>query len=606
MADPAFISSDAVRNAKPLKHVRSATFPGPHRLELGGELPAITVAYEIYGELSPAKDNAILVCHALSGDSHVARHDGDDDPGWWEALVGPGRHIDTRRHCVIGANVLGGCRGTTGPGSVNPATGRPWGDDFPTVTIGDMVEVHRLLLDHLGISALKAVVGGSMGGQQAMLLAIRHPSRVRGCALLATAPRLHSLSLAFDVVARNAITQDADFKGGDYYDGPQPAHGLAIARMLGHITYLSRAAMEAKFAADRMKPRDVRTQFEKRFSVGSYLAYQGDRFVERFDANTYLRLSLAIDLFDLGATPAELAQAFAPATCRFLVVSFTSDWLFPPDQSMDLVGALVALGKSVSSCDVRSGAGHDAFLLESELPVYGGLVRGLIDRLDRDAANQGPDAGDGHLDPLGHGATNVFYSRRLDYDRVLDLIPRDASVLDLGCGNGGLMARLARRGQRRVVGVERDEGAVLTAVGRGLDVIHADLDKGLSMFSDGQFEVVVLSHTLQAVLDVERVLREMARVGRRSIVSFTNAAYRQHRRILADDGRVPDFGGGGTHRWWNTPVVRPCSIADFEDCCRAFGLKVLSRHYLDTHRGGEEVVHDANLQADLAIVELGR
>ena len=313
-------------------------------------------------------DNAVLICHAISGDSHVARHNDEDDPGWWDIVVGPGKPIDTDRFFVICPNLLGGCRGTTGPGSVNPATGKPYGRDFPTITVGDMVEVQRRLLDHLGV----APAAGRRGR-----LDRRTPGADVGDALsrsraqrdaLATSPRLTSQALAFDVVGRNAILRDPHYHGGQYYDEKHsPEVGLAIARMIGHITYLSREAMTEKFEADRLHPRDVAMEFEKTFSVGSYLGYQGAKFVERFDANSYIVLSMAMDLFDLGGTPGTLAAALRPAGCRWLVLSFSSDWLFPPDQSRDIVSALIANNAPVSYCNVQSDCGHDAFLLPNEI-----------------------------------------------------------------------------------------------------------------------------------------------------------------------------------------------------------------------------------------------
>ena len=372
----AFESTDSVRTARPLKYAQHATFREPLQLELGGRLPEVTVAFETYGRLNPRADNAVLVCHALSGDSHVAQHDVDDDPGWWDVLVGPGKPIDTDRYFVICPNCLGGCRGTTGPDSLNPATGQPYATDFPVVTIGDIVEVQRRLVDHLGIGRLRGVIGGSLGGHMTLTWATRLPERVVGAIAVATSARLTSQALAFDVVGRNAILRDPAYHKGRYYEQEcGPTVGLAIARMLGHITYLSRESMMQKFDAERLKPRRVQTQFETKFSVGSYLAYQGDRFGERFDANSYLTLSMAIDLFDLGDTPEELAKVLQRSSCRWLLMSFSSDWLFPPFQSREIVNALIASGRPVSYCNVESDCGHDAFLLPNQIGTYGELIR---------------------------------------------------------------------------------------------------------------------------------------------------------------------------------------------------------------------------------------
>ena len=256
-------AADSVRTARPLKYAQYATFREPLQLELGGRLPEVTVAFETYGRLNRQTDNAVLICHALSGDSHVAQHDADDDPGWWDVLVGPGKPIDTDRYFVICPNCLGGCRGTTGPDSLNPATGRPYATDFPVITIGDIVEVQRRLVDHLGIQRLRAVIGGSLGGHMTLTWATHLPERVAGAVAVATSARLTSQALAFDVVGRNAILRDPAYHKGRYYDqNCGPTVGLAIARMLGHITYLSRESMMQKFDAERLKPRRVQTQFE--------------------------------------------------------------------------------------------------------------------------------------------------------------------------------------------------------------------------------------------------------------------------------------------------------------------------------------------------------
>jgi len=595
-----FESSDSVRHHKPLRYVQTVEFKEPIALEKGGELPSVTVAFETYGRLSPAKDNGILVCHALSGDSHVARHDEADDPGWWDIMVGPGKPVDTDRFFVICPNLLGGCRGSTGPSSLNPATQKPYGRSFPTITVGDMVEVQRRLLDHLGLGQLLAVVGGSLGGHQALTWATRYPERVRSIVALATSPRLTSQALGFDVVGRNAILRDPHFHGGQYYDRPHgPDVGLALARMIGHITYLSREAMTEKFEADRLKPRDVAIEFEKRFSVGSYLGYQGARFVERFDANSYVTLSLAMDLFDLGSNPIELASALRKANGRWLVLSFSSDWLFPPDQSRDIVNALLANRAPVTYCNIQSGCGHDAFLLPNDFPVYGEMIRAFVDNIAWSGA------ADQMVKESPHGPTSIFHQHRLDYDRIMEMIPAGASVLDLGCGSGSLLARLKQTNHRRLVGVELDEQKILTALRRGLDVVQTDLNKGLSAFATGEFDCVVLSQTLQAVVDVEGLLSEMVRVGRECIISIPNFAYQPLRRMLAEDGRAPKSGGVLRYEWYNTPNMRFFTIADFEDFCRAKQLQVHKWIALDTE-SDKEVFEDPNRNADMAIFVISR
>jgi homoserine O-acetyltransferase len=594
-------SSDSVRHARPLRFVESVELDQPLELERGGRLPAVTVAYESYGQLNATRDNAILVCHAISGDSHVARHNEQDDPGWWDTMVGPGKPVDTDRFFVLCPNLLGGCRGTTGPGSINPETGKPYGRDFPTITVGDMVEVQRRLLDKLGIDKLLAIVGGSLGGHQALTWAARFPQRVKGVVALATSPRLTSQALAFDVVGRNAIRRDPYYHGGQYYGEKRtPEVGLAIARMIGHITYLSTEAMKKKFDADRLHPRNVATDFEKIFSVGSYLGHQGDRFVERFDANTYVALSMAMDLFDLGSTPEELAAALRHAHCRWLVISFSSDWLFPPEQSREITNALIANRIPLSYCNVESACGHDAFLLEDDFAVYGEMARAFLNNL----AGEHP-ANNSAAQLESHGPTSIFHQHRLDYDRIVELTPPGASVLDLGCGSGALLARLKEQNHRHLMGVELDEHQILTCVSRGLDVIQSDLNKGLGAFANGEFDFVVLSQTLQAVYDVEGLLTEMLRVGRNCIVSIPNFGYDPLRRMLAKEGRAPKSGGVLHYEWYNTPNIRFFTIADFEDFCRQKNIRVHRHIALDTEAGAE-VFEDPNLNADLAIFVISR
>ncbi len=338
------------------------------RLASGRTLARVTVTYETLGTLSPERDNAILLCHALSGDAHVAgwREDDARALGWWDPMVGPGKAFDTDRYFFVCANVLGGCSGTTGPASIDPETGKPYGLSFPVVTVEDMVDVHAALLDELGIERLLAVGGGSMGGMQALAFARRYPQRTASCVAIATTWRLAAQAIAFNEVGRTAILGDAAFAEGDYYGHGVPRHGLAVARMIGHITYLSDESMHEKFGR-RLRDRDGHAfDFVTEFEVESYLAYQGKRFTERFDANTYLFMTKAMDYFDLCEGADSLAEALAGTPVRFLVLSFSSDWLFPTYQSRALVDALQAAHAEVSFAEIPSPYGHDAFLLEPE------------------------------------------------------------------------------------------------------------------------------------------------------------------------------------------------------------------------------------------------
>lgn len=344
-----------------------AESPEEMTLTSGARLGPVTLAYETYGTLNAERSNAILVEHALSGDAHAAgRHDpGERKPGWWDEMIGPGKGLDTDRYFIICSNVIGGCLGSTGPSSINPATGKPYGMQFPVVTIQDMVAAQAKLVDHLGINQLYAVVGGSMGGMQALQWTVAYPDRVRHCLPLATTHRLTAQGIAFNAVGRQAIMADPGWQEGDYYESGGPAHGLAVARMVGHVTYLSEDAMRLKFGR-RLVEEDYRYRFGNDFQVESYLDYQGNRFVERFDANSYLYITKAIDYFDLGADWGGLGPALARAKARFLVVAVSSDWLFPTSRSRVIVSHLQAEGKDVTFAELQSPFGHDAFLIESE------------------------------------------------------------------------------------------------------------------------------------------------------------------------------------------------------------------------------------------------
>lgn len=355
-------------------------YPKPFTFKSGQTLPGFTLRYETYGTLNVTRDNAILICHALSGDHHCAGLHTPEDrkPGWWNNLIGPGKAVDTRRFYVICANVLGGCQGSTGPSSLNPATNRPYGLGFPFVTILDMVRAQKILLDHLGVSELHAVIGGSMGGMQAMLFSIEFPHFVRRVVAMATTAREGAQAIAFNEVGRQAIMQDPDWNHGDYAKGGGPRVGLAIARMMAHITYVSDASMDRKFG--RRKKTSVNGDsynFDVQFEVESYLRHQGQSFINRFDANSYLYITRALDHFDLPQAYGSLEAAFAPVLAQTLVVGFTSDWLFPPEQNRAIALALLRAGKQASYAELSTDLGHDSFLLQSE-ELYT-LVRGFLE-----------------------------------------------------------------------------------------------------------------------------------------------------------------------------------------------------------------------------------
>jgi len=352
----------------------------PITLECGATLDAIDIAYETYGKLNANKSNAILICHAFSGDAHAAGVDAAGRVGWWDAMIGPGKAFDTDKYFVICSNVLGGCRGTTGPSSINPKTGRQYATDFPVITIKDMVAVQKILIDHLGIEKLLSVSGGSMGGMQVLQWVADYPERVLSVIPIATSLKHSPQQIAFNEVARQAIISDPTWKGGHYYDNGQPERGLALARMIGHITYMSDKSMEEKFSRHLKKER-LGFSFDADFQVEGYLRYKGDKFVQRFDANSYLYITKAMDYFDL--SDKDLFPPNRRFAVKFLVISFQSDWLYPSYQSRDLVRLLKTRFVDVTYCEVPSTYGHDAFLLEIEEQEM--LVKGFLARVAKGA-----------------------------------------------------------------------------------------------------------------------------------------------------------------------------------------------------------------------------
>lgn len=373
------IPADSIGIVEP----QSRRFDQSLTLECEAVLPEFTLAYETYGELNADKSNAILICHALSSDQHAAGYHSAEDrkPGWWEVCIGPGKPFDTNEFFIICPNNLGGCKGSTGPNTVDPATGEYYADNFPIVTVKDWVKSQRILADSFGIERWAAVIGGSLGGMQAMQWAIDFPDRVRHAVVIAAASKLSAQNIAFNEVARQAIISDPEFMDGRFYSKSVPKQGLMLARMLGHITYLSEDEMREKFGRElKQQTQKPGFSFDVEFQVESYLRYQGESFVDRFDANTYLRMTKALDYFDPAADFGnDLTTAFATTKANFLVVSFTTDWRFAPVRSKEIVNALLEARRPVSYCEVKSTFGHDAFLKYD--PQYIALLNAYMNQI---------------------------------------------------------------------------------------------------------------------------------------------------------------------------------------------------------------------------------
>ena len=545
------------------------------RLDNGETLQPIEVAYETYGTLSTAADNAVLICHALTGDAHVAGYyEGDTKPtGWWDGMIGPGRGIDTNRFFVVCANILGGCKGTTGPSSPSPKDGRPYGSRFPEITVGDIVAVHRLLMLKLGVQRLFAVVGGSFGGMQALEFTLRFPDMVERCICIAAGPCLTSQALAFDLVGRAAIHQDPNWNGGDYYEGSAPLLGLAQARKLAHITYLSHEMMREKFGRRvRQEPEEavdhLALAFSQPFEVETYLEYQGQKFIKRFDANSYLRITRAMDLYDLAKRFGSLEAAFEDVSARMLVVALSGDWLFLPRQSEELARAMLAQGRHVSYLCLDAPAGHDAFLthIDPLASVMGSFLTALKE----------PPAPSSETS----AATEVS-AESADDERLIALLPVDCrSVLDLGCDDGRLLNRISQHLQTlQGTGVDINLEKVVQVLHHGHNVLLTDIDNGLDLIPSNSYDCAVLSETLQVMRDPEQVLKEILRIAPVGIVSFPNFGHWMIRSGLFFGGRMPR-SKRLPYDWYNTPNIHLCTLNDFLALCCKLEINVECTTYL--------------------------
>jgi len=539
------------------------TFPALP-LDCGTTLLHVDMAYETYGTLNADCSNAILVLHAFSGDAHAAGIGKENgQPGWWSAMIGPGLAFDTERYFVVSSNVLGGCRGTTGPASIDPALGQPYAMRFPVITIADMVRLQKLLIDHLGIERLLAVCGGSMGALQALEWAVAYPDSIASAIPIAGTSRHSPQQIAFNEVGRQAVMSDPDWNEGDYYQTKPPARGLAVARMIGHITYMSDASMRKKFGR-RLRDKDAfGLDFSADFEVESYLRYRGSQFVNRFDANSYLYITKAMDYFDLSAAHASLAAAFNCARARFLVLSFTSDWLYPTYQSLETVSALRSRNIDVAFSELTSTYGHDAFLVETreQSEIIAGFLdsvyRGLHKGHSQDAPSRLPDS-----QPISQQIVN-----RLDYAMIAGIVEPGSRVLDLGCGEGELLAWLREHKRIDARGVEIDPNKVRRAIAHGVSVYQSDIQQGLTDYPDNTFDYVILSQTLQEMLYPLRVLREMLRVGRTAIVTFPNFGHWTTRLSHLISGRSPQTKLF-PYIWHESPNLHFLTINDFISLCR--------------------------------------
>jgi homoserine O-acetyltransferase len=567
----------------------------PLPLTCGRTLAQYDLAYETYGTLNDERSNAVLICHALNASHHVAGYYADDpaNVGWWDNMIGPGKPLDTDRFFVVGVNNLGSCFGSTGPQSIDPATGQPYGADFPLVTVEDWVDAQARLADCLGIEQWAAVMGGSLGGMQALAWATRFPARIRHALVIAAAPNLSAENIAFNEVARQAILTDPDFHGGDFYElGTKPRRGLRIARMIGHITYLSDEQMEAKFG--RQLREGIRFSFAPEFQIESYLRHQGEKFADYYDANTYLRITKALDYFDpASAHGGDLARALSEATCEFLVAAFTTDWRFPAARSREIVKALVHNRRRVSYAEIVAPHGHDAFLLDD--PQYHAIVRSYFDRINVDIEPRAPKP------RRVSRSAQVNDVARKDYATIALWVDPGARVLDLGCGDGSLLAYL--RGARGATGygIEIANAGVLASLENGIDVVQSDLERGLAGFEDASFDCVILSQTLQAMRRIEVIVTEMLRVGREAIVTFPNFGYWKHRMQIMR-GRMP-VSKSLPYQWYDTPNIHLCTVADFDAFLAERRYAVQDRVVLS---GRKRVRVYPNLLGELAIYRFRR
>ena len=534
------------------------------KLECGETLPALDIRFETYGTLNETADNVVWICSPLTADAHVAGFHSKEDKhvGWWDALIGKGKAVDTDKFFVVCSNILGGCKGTTGPASINPKTGKPYGSKFPKISIGDMVRTQKVLADYLGIKHIYAVIGGSMGGFQAMKWGIFYPDFIERLVIIASSPRFSSQALGFEIVARDVITQDPNFNGGDYYESEFPRIGLANARKLAHITYLSAEGMEQKFKRAAAKEAHTKatqayaTPFDMNIPLESYLRYQGAKFVERFDANSYLQIAHATDTFDLESEYGSLEKAFEGIHADVLNINLSSDWLFPPDESRKITTAFLNTKKNITSLEYDTAFGHDGFLIE------GNKLGKSIGRFLNVSNSKSKTSN-----------ISTIFSDGVALKLLQNFIKENDRILDLGCGDGSLLATLKAQKNVQGIGIEKDETCILSCIHKDVPVLQKDLDKGLNDIAENSFDLAILNRTLQEMRDPLGLLQEILRVAKYVAITFPNFGNWSVRSALLFRGRMPK-SKELPYEWYNTPNIHLFTLRDFTRLCEKQGLKI--------------------------------
>jgi homoserine O-acetyltransferase/O-succinyltransferase len=591
------------RQVQPLRVV----FKQPLQLESGEVLSEFSLVMECYGTLNASKTNAILVCHALTGNAHLAgkHHPMDSKPGWWDGIVGKGQALNPDEHFIVCTHVLGGCGGSTGPDSIHPETGDPYNTRFPTITIGDMVAAQHALMQALHVQRWAGVLGGSMGGFQALEWGLRYPDAVKKLVLIASGARYSTQGIAFNAVGRHAIIHDPDWHEGQYqHNHTMPRKGLATARMLAHITYVSENSLEQKFGRKLIKrqalpdalPAEGHGAFNPEYEVESYLDYQGQQFVDRFDANSYLYLTKALDAYDVSQAWGEgcLTQALKRITAECLFVAYDTDWLFPPRETEELVYRLLRLGKRIRAITLETPHGHDAFLIETQ--ALNALMQPFF-------ATNSP-ATEGCNKTVSPSATALPQVRE-DIQPLLHLLNEDdATCLDLGCGEGELLEALLQQG-RCSLGIEQRQEAVNHCLAKNLNVVHGDVLTVLKQLPEQSIDVAILHLALQSLEHPIPVLQEMRRVAKRSIIGFPNFGYYPIRLQLLLDGRMPN-SSALPYMWYDTPNIHLFTLKDFDRLIQEMGFRQARRFYKfgETWQFREKKAWGCNFRASHAIYEL--